>query len=241
MLALRSLLFNVAFYALLIVMMIVGLPLLVSRDRTLAYARLWARLSVWLLEVVAGTRLEVRGTPPRGGCFVAAKHQSFLETFALLALLEKPTYVLKRELIWVPLFGWYLKAAGMLPIDRVAGARGFPRLNARVAEAIATGSQLIIFPEGTRRPPGAPPAYKMGAAHLYTAVGAPLVPVALNTGVFWPRRRFLRRPGTAVIAFLEPIAPGLKRDAIMAAMKGRIEAESDALLSAANAELAHAD
>jgi 1-acyl-sn-glycerol-3-phosphate acyltransferase len=230
MLAVRSLVFNALFYALIVVMVIVGLPLLVSPRWTLAYARLWGRLSVWLLRVVCGTRVEFRGTPPRGGALIAAKHQSFLETFALLVVLDKPTYVLKRELTWLPLFGWFLTRSGMIAIDRRAGAKTFPQLNARAAAAVAAGRQLIIFPEGTRRPPGAPPAYKAGVAHLYKTLRAPCVPVALNTGVFWPRRRFLRRPGLAVIEFLETIPPGLPRDEFMVRARTAIETGSNALL-----------
>lgn len=235
MLALRSLVYNALFYGLIVVMLVVGLPALASRRWTLAYARLWGRLSLWLLRVVCGTRLEFRGTPPRGGALVAAKHQSFLETFALVTVLDQPTYVLKRELTWLPLFGWYLLRAGMVPIDRGAGARTFPLLNARAAEAVAAGRQLIIFPEGTRRPPGAPPAYKGGVSHLYRALAAPCTPVALNTGVFWPRRRFLRHPGVAVIAFLEPIPPDLPREAFSARVREAIEAGSEALLREAGA------
>jgi 1-acyl-sn-glycerol-3-phosphate acyltransferase len=230
MLALRSLVFNALFYAVIVVMVIVGLPVLASPRWTLAYARLWGRISVWLLRVVCGTRLVFRGTPPGGGALVAAKHQSFLETFALLTVLDRPTYVLKRELTWLPLFGWYLLRSGMVPIDRGAGARTFPMLNARAAEAVASGRQLIIFPEGTRRPPGAPPAHKAGVAHLYRALGVACTPVALDTGVFWPRRKFLRRPGVAVIEFLEPIPPGLPREVFSARLGEAIEAGSNRLL-----------
>ena len=230
MLALRSVAYNVLFYAVIVVMVIVGLPVLASPRLTLAYAKLWGRVSVWLLQAVCGTRLTFEGAPPRGGALIAAKHQSFLETFALLTVLDAPTYVLKRELTWLPLFGWYLLRSGMIPIDRDAGAKTFTRLNARAAEAVASGRQLIIFPEGTRRPPGAAPAYKAGVAHLYRALGAPCTPVALNTGVFWPRRKFLRRPGDAVIRFLDTIPPGLERAAFMARAQGAIEAGSNALL-----------
>ena len=232
MLALRSALFNLAFYAVIVAMLLLGLPVLASRRLTLAYAKLWGRVSVWLLEAICGTRLSFEGVVPRGGALIAAKHQSFLETFALLTVLERPTYVLKRELTWLPLFGWYLLRSGMIPIDRGAGTKTFARLNARAAEAVAAGRQLIIFPEGTRRPPGAIPAYKSGVAHLYRALGAPCTPVALDTGVFWPRRKFLRRPGRAVIRFLDTIPPGLDRTAFMVRAQAAIESASDALLAA---------
>jgi 1-acyl-sn-glycerol-3-phosphate acyltransferase len=230
MLALRSLVFNALFYALIVVMVLLGLPALATRRATLAWARIWARLSIALLRVICGTRLEFRGVPPRGGALVAAKHQSFLETFALVTVLDEPTYVLKRELTWLPLFGWYLSRAGMIAIDRRAGAKTFPQLNARAAEAVAAGRQLIIFPEGTRRAPGAPPAYKAGVAHLYRALGVACVPVALNTGAFWPRRKFLRRPGLAVIAFLGPIPPDLNRAEFMTRVQAAVETGSNALL-----------
>ncbi len=245
MLALRSHLFNVVFYAMTILMMICALPWLATRHGAIAVAQVWGRTGIWLLRVICGTRVEFRGLErlPRGGqgrasaLILASKHQSFLETFALVSILPDAAFILKRELTWIPLFGWYLGRAGMVPIDRSRGARAIPEMNRAAGIAMGEGRQLIIFPEGTRRPPGALPAYKVGAAHLYTRLGVPCVPVAVNSGLYWPRRSVLRRPGTIVIAFLEPIAPGMPRDAFAALVQERIETASDALLAAGRAEL----
>ncbi|GJD48883.1 1-acyl-sn-glycerol-3-phosphate acyltransferase [Methylobacterium crusticola] len=232
MLLVRSLLFNVLFYLATAVMMIGGLPALASRRGVIRLAQVWARVMLWLLRVIVGLRVEFRGLEhrPPGGFVVAAKHQSALETLALVTVLDDFTYILKRELQWLPLFGWYLSRGGMVAIDRSKGSRALVLMNEEAAAAMAEGRQLIIFPEGTRRPPGAPPAYKYGVAHLYDRLGVPCQPVAVNTGLFWRRRSVLRRPGTAVIAFLPPIPPGLARDAFYPLLQERIEAATEALL-----------
>jgi 1-acyl-sn-glycerol-3-phosphate acyltransferase len=157
-----------------------------------------------------------------------------------VTVLPDPTFILKRELTWIPLFGWFLGRGRMVPIDRSRGSRAIPEMNRRAAEAMAEGRQLIIFPEGTRRPPGAAPAYKAGTAHLYSRLEVSCLPVAVNSGLFWPRRSVLRRPGTAVIAFLEPIPPGMLRDAFAALVEQRIETAANALLAEGRAELGEA-
>lgn len=233
MLLARSILFNILFYANLVVWMIVMLPVLAApRTAMVRVARAWVASSLWLLRVVAGTRVAFRGVEkiPAGGCVVASKHQSMLETFALVALLDDPVYVLKRELMWIPVFGWYAWKMNSVPVRRKGGAAALADLVERARKEIAAGRQVIIFPEGTRRAPGAPPDYKFGVAQLYSRLGAPCLPVALNTGVFWPRRKVVRRPGDVVIECLEPIAPGLPRGVFFADLQARIEAASDALL-----------
>ena len=181
----------------------------------------WCRSSLWLTRRVAGIGVEFRGLEriPPGGLLVASKHQSFLETFALIAVLDDPAFILKRELMWIPFVGWFLAKIGMVPIDRGARSLALVEMNRRARAEAAKGRQILIFPEGTRRPPGAEPAYKYGVAHLYRSLGVPCVPVALNAGLFWPRRSFVRRPGTAVIEFGEPIPPGLDRDAAFAEIR----------------------
>jgi 1-acyl-sn-glycerol-3-phosphate acyltransferase len=240
MLALRSLLFNVAFYVNLVVWMLMIIPTFaLPRKALIRAAQAWAKSSVWLMKVIAGTKVEYRGLEriPPGGLLVAAKHQSFWETFVLASLVDDPAFILKRELMWLPLFGWYLWKADMVPIDRRSGSLALTEMNARAREAVAEGRQILIFPEGTRRAPGAPPAYKYGVAHLYANLGVPCVPVAVNSGLYWPRRRFLRRPGTIVLEVLEPIPPGLPRDVFFREVQGRIEAASDRLLAEGCAEL----
>ena len=239
MLVVRSLAFNALFYVVTAILAILGLPVLVSQKATMRYAQNWGRVSLWLLRVVAGTRVEFRGLEniPPGPVVIAAKHQSTLETVALTVAFDRFTYVLKRELMWIPLFGWYLGRAGMVPIDRSKGSKTMAALNAAAAEAIREGRQLIIFPEGTRRPAGAPPVYKQGLSHLYVVLGVPCLPVALNTGLFWRRHGFRRMPGTAVIEMLPAIPPGLPRLGFLAEVQNRIEVASNALLAQGRSEL----
>jgi 1-acyl-sn-glycerol-3-phosphate acyltransferase len=231
----RSLLFNVLFYANLIVHMIVALPALVLPYPVLrAFIRSYARTSLWLLRVVCGTRVAWRGTDkiPQGACIVASKHQSAWETFALYAVLRDPVYVLKRELMWIPLFGWYMRKAGLIPIDRSAGMAALARMTARARTAFAGAHprQLVIFPEGTRRPPRAAPNYKPGIGYLYSKAGVPCVPVALNSGLFWPRRSLRKYPGTVLVEVLDPIAPGLDKAAFFARLQETIERASARLI-----------
>ena len=240
MLALRSLAFNVAFYLNLALWMIVCLPaFLLPRRLFLGVPRGWASTSLWLLRWIAGTRLEVRGREniPHGGLLVASKHQSLWETFALYTLFDDPAFIHKRELAWIPFFGWYLWKTGMVSVDRRAGSLALVEMNRRARQEVARGRQILLFPEGTRRAPGAPPAYKFGIAHIYANLGVPCLPVALNSGLFWPRRRFLRRPGTIIVEFMEPIPPGLPREKFLRELQARIESSSDRLLAEGRAQL----
>jgi 1-acyl-sn-glycerol-3-phosphate acyltransferase len=231
---LRSLAFNAVFYALLVGYMIAALPVfLLPRRLGFGVIRAWARSSLWACRAIAGMHAEFRGLDriPPGGLLVAAKHQSLWETFALLTVLDDPAYVLKRELLWIPVFGWYARKFRMIPVERGGGAPALRKLLAHAQAEIAKGRQIIIFPEGTRRPPGAPPAYRQGITRLYAQLGVPCLPVALNSGVYWPRRRFLRRPGTIVVEFLEPIPPGLDGAEFVKILQARIEGASRALLT----------
>ena len=237
MLAFRSHLFNVLFYLGLGGWMILAsLTFPLPRTATIRVVQAWGRWSVWLLRAVVGTRIEFRGLEkiPPGGLMVAAKHQSFLETFALLSCVDVPTFILKRELRWIPVFGWLTVKSGMVPVRR-GGANAMAEMNRRVVAEARRGRQILIFPEGTRRRPGAEPAYKYGVAHLYRNLGVPCIPVGLNSGLFWPRRHYVRRPGTVVIEFGELIPPGLDRDTFMNVLTERIETISNRLLREARA------
>jgi len=237
---LRSLLFNLAFYLNLGVLLIGAfLALVLPRRAVLDMAKLWGRTSVWLLRVICGTKVEFRGLEklPKGALIVAAKHQSTWETFALLRLFDDFTFIVKRELMWIPIFGWCMAKGRMIPVDRGAGSQALGAMTKRAREEIRTGRQLIIFPEGTRRPPGAEPRYKFGVAHLYAEVGVPCVPVALNSGLFWPRRAFLRLPGTIVVEFLDPIPPGLDKDVFFKRLQTDIETATARLITEGEAEL----
>ena len=240
MLIARSLLFNLVFYLHITLRMMALLALLpFSRKGMVRAVQAWARDNLRLLKLITGTRVEFRGLErlPPGAVLVAAKHQSTWETFALLTILDDPTFVLKRELMWVPLFGWLAAKAGMVPVNRGAGSSALADMNQRAREEAARGRQIVIFPEGTRRAPGAEPTYKFGIAHLYGNLNIQCVPVALNSGLFWPRRRFIRRPGTIVVEILDPIPPGLPRKEFMDELQARLEAASAKLLAEGEAQL----
>jgi 1-acyl-sn-glycerol-3-phosphate acyltransferase len=240
MIVLRSLLFNLAFYVNIIVLMILGLPvLLLGRHGAFFMARTWGVISIWLLEKICGLRVEFRGLQniPQGGYILAAKHQSFLETFSLVTMTPDFSIILKRQLKFIPLFGLYITAAGVIAIDRSKGRNALAQIVEQAGPVLRAGRQVYIFPEGTRRAPGAEPAYKFGVAHLYEHTGAPCLPVALNTGVFWGRRGFLRRPGVAVIEFLPVIPPGLPRDEFFRKLQDDIETASNRLIAEARASL----
>ncbi len=222
----RSLIFNALFYANLIVHMIVALPTLVLPHRILGeFIRSYAVTSLWLLRVICGIKVEWRGLEkvPKGACLVACKHQSLWETFALYAVLREPIYILKRELMWIPLFGWYAWKAHLIPVDRNAGLSALARMTTRARKELERGCQLVIFPEGTRRPPDAEPLYKPGVAFLYSKAEVPCVPVALNSGLFWPRRSLRRRSGTVLVEALDPIPSGLDRKEFLARLQNVLE------------------
>jgi 1-acyl-sn-glycerol-3-phosphate acyltransferase len=234
MTAIRSLLFNVLFYVNLVVFLVLGSWLFVCpRSWAMAGLKLWARSSVWLLRVVAGTGMEVRGVEhiPSGSALVAGKHQSFWETFAVLPLLPDPCMVLKRELTFIPLFGWFALKFRMIAVERSAGTAALKAMMARAKEEIAAGRQVVIMPEGTRKAPGDPPDYKPGAAALYGALSVPCVPFGLNAGLYWPRRKFLRLPGTIIIEFLPPIPAGLPRKQFQTELEAAIESSTRRLVA----------
>jgi len=230
----RSLLFNVLFYVNIIARMTVALPtILLPRRFLLGVLRRYSRSSLWLLRVTCGVTVEWRGREkiPEGACIVACKHQSFWETFALFEVLRDPTYVLKRELMWLPLFGWLARKARMIPIDRGARVTSLARMTAATRREIADARQIVIFPEGTRQAPGAAPRYMPGVAYLYSEIGLPCVPVALNSGLFWPRRSLLRFPGTVLVEVLDPIPPGLDKRVFLARLRSVIEEATTRLVA----------
>lgn len=237
MLWLRSAAFNLTFYAMSVVIVIAATPcFLLPRSMTIRAMTGWSRLTLWLLRILAGTRYEVRGTLPRDGVLVASKHQSMWDTIVMTAILNNPAMVLKRELLWIPFYGWYAQKVRMIAIDRGAGSNAIRRLVAQGKTAIAEGRPIVIFPEGTRAAPGKKLEYKSGVAALYRQLDVPCVPAAVNSGLFWGRRGFLRKPGTIVLEFLEPIPAGLDRRSFMETLETRIEAATGRLLVEAGAE-----
>jgi 1-acyl-sn-glycerol-3-phosphate acyltransferase len=232
----RSLLFNLLFYVTTTLFVVLGSPLLFAPRRwAMAALAVHARFELWLLRVIVGTELEVRGLDklPDGPCLVASKHQSAWETFALIPLFRDPALLMKRELFWIPFHGWFSRKFEMIPVDRDKGPTALRRMLREAKKRIADGREIIIFPEGTRRAPGAPPDYKTGVVLLYAALGVPCVPVALNSGLFWPRRSVIRRPGTIVVEFLDPIPPGLERPEFLHRLESAIEDASNRLLAEA--------
>ena len=233
---LRSFLFWIWLFLLILVMGLVCLPMLLLPRRVLtAGQRVFARLVLGGLRLLCGVRVEIRGLEhrPAGAALIAAKHQSMLDGIAPLVFLQDPSFVLKKELLANPLYGAYGRKAELVSLDREGGAAALKGLVADVRDRLAGGRPTIIFPEGTRRVPGAPPDYKPGVAGLYRELGAAVVPLATDSGLRWPAKGWTMRPGLAIYEFLPPIAPGLKRGAFMAELQARIETASDALLAGA--------
>jgi len=237
----RSVAFNMLFYLNLIVQMLAAIPTLVlPRGAIVAVVRFWARTNIWLLRRVCGITAEFRGLDkiPPGALIVASKHQSFWETFALFPLFADPAFILKRELMWIPFFGWFSWKAGMIPVNRGKRSQALAELGVSARDELARARQIVIFPEGTRRAPGAEPSYKYGVTYLYGETGAVVLPVALNSGLFWPRRSFRRFPGTIIVEVLDPIAPGLDKESFAARLQQTIETATARLVAEGERELA---
>jgi len=238
---LRSLLFNLLFYPNFVFWALVALPTLaMPRKALLRVANWWAQSNIVMMRVICNIKVEYRGTEkiPKGPLIVAAKHQSMWETISLLHFFDAPFFVLKRELLRIPIFGQYLMKADMVAIDRSSGRQALMKIAKRAGEEVRRGRQFVIFPEGTRRPPGAPPDYKAGVALIYADCGVPCLPVALNSGLFWPRRTFMRYPGTLVVEFLDPLPSGLPRGEFLSRVQSVIEEATDRLVAAGQVEQA---
>ncbi|HEX2150603.1 MAG TPA: 1-acyl-sn-glycerol-3-phosphate acyltransferase [Stellaceae bacterium] len=211
---------------------VLGLPLLLApRRMVMRFGRLWARSVLALLRAIVGIDCEIRGlgNVPSGPCIVAMKHQSAWDTLILPVVLHDPAVVLKRELLWVPFYGWYAARAGSISIDRSGRATALRRMLAAARMAAAESRPIVIFPEGTRTAPGRHLSYQPGVAALYQTLAVPLVPAAVNSGLYWGRRSFFKRPGRITLAFLDPIPPGLSRRQLMPELERRIETATAAL------------
>lgn len=234
--AVRSILFNVWFFGTLAVcLMLLWLFFLFPYTVMVAAIRQWARVALWGLKAIVGLDWTVRGMErlPSGPVIIAAKHQSAWDTVAPLLLFPDAAWVMKKELGRIPFWGWYARKCGSIFVDRSAGLSALKKLAAGALDRLAAGRSVLIFPEGTRTPPGQPPAYAPGVAALYTQANAPVVPVALNSGLFWGRRSFIKKPGTIVIEVLEPIEPGLDRKVFMKTLQDRIETATQRLIDEA--------
>lgn len=235
----RSLLFNTAFYSWTVIMALLALPqLLRSRLAMVRHAERWERGIQALLRSLVGLDYEVRGREhqPDSNAIYAIKHQSAWDTITTHLLIDDPAIALKQELTRIPIFGQCLLHAGMIKIDRGHGTKALRSLIDGGRKAAERGSPIVIFPEGTRTPPGEKGAYHPGVAALYRQLALPVVPVALNSGLFWGRRSFAKRPGTILVEFVQPIDPGLDRKAFMAELEQRIETATDRLIAETQAK-----
>ncbi len=229
----RSLIFTLWLY-LSMPLFAMGLSpaLLMPHGVAIAVIKLWARFVLFGLRWIAGVKVEVRGLEhrPTGPALIAAKHQGMLDVIAPFAFLDDACFVMKKELMPLPFFGWFAWKTKMIAVDRAAHAKALKDMVRQTRARLAEGRQILIFPEGTRTTPGEPADYKPGVAAIYRDVDAPCWPVATNSGVHWPAHGFKRYPGTVVFEFLPPIPAGLKRAAFMAELESRIETASTALL-----------
>ena len=237
----RSLAFTIAFYLTTFLQIIIYTPFYFFMPRKKAWIipKTWARITMFLLKIIAGTNYKIEGLEniPKGACIIAPKHQSAWETMALCIYLDDPTLVLKRELMWIPFFGWFMAKVGMIPIDRGSPIKAMKAVINGAREKAADGRQIVIFPEGTRQEPGAEPSYKPGIIPIYNELSLPVIPIALNAGLYWPRSSFLRYPGTIIVRVLPAIEPGLnKRDFLKTLQDVTETACDDLLIEAANSK-----
>lgn len=235
MIPFRSFLFNVAFYVCIIVEMIIFTPyyFLVPAKQAWWVPKFWARSNIWLQEKIVGTKFELSGKEnlPAGSYILAPKHQSFFDAYAFLPWVPDALYILKRELMWIPLFGWYVAKMHMIPVNRGSRSKALKQAVKLAKERMAARErQLIIYPEGTRRAPGAEPSYKWGIVELYSRLDIPVVPVAHVAGLYWPRRKFLRYPGTLKARILPPIPAGLGKEEFLERLVTATETACDELL-----------
>lgn len=228
---LRSWIYTICFLIWTVIASVGGLPLLITPAGALGLTRFWARGVMWLARVVVNITYRVEGKEhiPKGGCIIAAQHQSSFETYLLFIEVEKPVFVFKREIIWIPLVSWYVLRAGLVPINRGAGASAMRQMLRAAEAALERGSQILIFPEGTRTKPGGHTPYRPGVAGLYAHCRAPLIPMALNSGYYWGKTRIRKDAGEIVFRFLPPIEPGLGKDELLKTLRDRIEQASATL------------
>jgi 1-acyl-sn-glycerol-3-phosphate acyltransferase len=237
---LRSVAFFVWFVVLSVVVHVVFLPALVlPRRAAVLAARSWCAGTLWGLKAIARLDYEVRGALPPRASLIASKHMTMWDTVALFYVLGDPVFVLKRELLRVPFYGWYAQRVGMIAIDRAAAGAALRAMTKAARRALSLGLSIVVFPEGTRRKIGVPPDYKPGIAALYQRLDTPCVPVALNSALFWTGPGgFLKKRGRIVLQFLPPIRPGMKRQDFMRTLEDRIETATAELVREGQALLA---
>jgi 1-acyl-sn-glycerol-3-phosphate acyltransferase len=233
MAVLRALAFNLLFYGLTAVLMVAALPLLALPRRAMVpLLRFYGWLMLGVLRLTCGIRLEVTGAehlPARGAALIAAKHQSAFDTLVWLRLLPDACYVLKQELLAIPLWGWLARKARMIAVDRKGGPKAMRAMLGAAQEAARAGRQIVIFPEGTRVAPGQRVPYQPGIVGLAQVLRLPVIPVATNSGLVWPARSLAKRPGVVTVAVLPPLAAGTPREALLPLLEGAIESATERL------------
>ncbi len=231
---LRSAIFIMQMY---VAMAVIGLAFapwaMFSRRGAFAACKGYSRYVFWSAGWMVGLRCEVRGTVPEGEALIAAKHQSFLDIMMIFAALPAGKFIMKKEILMMPVIGQYARLIGCVPVDRGKRGKAIAKMVADVEAGRIEPGQLIIYSQGTRVAPGVKAPYKVGTAVLYQQLGQPCVPVATNVGVLWPKRGLLRKPGTAVVEFLPAIAPGMDKDEFLATLEAEVETRSDALMAEA--------
>lgn len=232
----RSLLFTIIIYGAMAVIGLAYFPLAVfSRKWAFRACKTWCDFTLWCARWLVGIRTEVRGTPPTGEVMIAAKHQSFLDIILIFNSIPAGKFIMKKELVMTPIIGQYALKIGCVPVDRGKRGKAIGQMLQDVKSGAAEPGQLIIYPQGTRVAPGLPMPYKVGTGALYTQLGQTCVPVATNVGHFWPRKGIIKRPGLAVVEFLEPIPPGLSTPDFMRQLEREVEAASTRLSEEATA------
>ncbi len=235
---LRSLLFIAQMYLVMPIMGFALLPLaLINRNSAYWSIRLYCNWVRWSARWLVGLRSEIRGEVPQDACIIAAKHQSFFDILLLASVVPRIRFVMKSELRWAPIINMYAYWTRAIPVNRGKRGAAIKQMVAAVRAGTDMPSQLIIFPQGTRTAIGAKKPYKIGTGVLYKETGQKVVPAATNVGAFWPRHGILRKPGLAVLEFLDPIEPGLPIEEFMAKMEEAIETASDRLAIEAGIDL----
>ena len=243
MIWLRSLLYNLMFTGWTTFLCIIMLwSLLLPRARMVALMRWYLGTVDWMERVVIGLRHQVVGREnlPDGAYVIACKHQSTWETQKLQLLFRDPAVVYKAELKRIPVWGWFMARARMIAIERTARSKALTSMVRQANQRASDGRPIVIFPQGSRIAPGDHAPYKPGIAALYGALNLPVVPVALNSGVFWPRLSFVKKPGLITVEILPPIPPGLDRRAFMERLESDLEGASNRLIAEGQAQVASA-
>ncbi len=227
----RSLIFMIVIYAWMLILGIVFAPYaLFAKQGALRACKTYARTTMWMARWMVGIRCEVRGSVPTGEVVVGAKHQSFMDIIIIFNAVPHGKFIKKRELLWTPIIGLYAKRLGCIPVNRGRKGAAVAKMVKDVAKEFSEPGQLVIYPQGTRVAPGVKKPYKVGTAVLYEGLAFPCIPVATNAGVFWPRTGILRKPGLAIVDFLDPIEPGVPKDLFLKRLEEMVETRSNSLM-----------